>query len=332
MKAIKIAHIRPQSREDNWGDRWMREITCSKFAGHNLNIDYYYGNSYENDNILQHNILDLGEFSFEPAFKELANKGVENSIPVVSTCIEVLLSSLEENCKRNNLKKADLAGVSHFIAVTTWTRDLLYHFGIDPAKISVIPCACDLTMQPVHHGTSEPPTLLYLGSLNRKKGFDIVLNEFRKLKGGLLRIVIGEFNNEQEYLRRLKSIRNAEIYRFPGIGNLNEIYNYVDVVVYLGCFSEPLQFGHPLLWGLSFGKALISLNQGGPRDMIENGRNGFLCNSYSEINEAMQYFIDNENEIKRFGDHSRMKAEKQFSADIVAKKYNDVFRRALNEN
>lgn len=327
---MEIAHVRPQSYEDNWGDKWMREITCSKFVDYNLKIDFYYENSYKNDSIFKHDILDLGEFSFEPTFKELANKGIERNIPVVSTCIEVLISSLEENCRRNNLKKADLAEVSHYVAVTTWTRDLLYHFGIDPAKISIIPCACDLTMQPVHYKTSKP-TFLYLGSLNRKKGFDILLDEFEKLKGGLLRIVVGEFNNEEEYLRRLKSIRRAEISYFPGIKNLNEIYNS-DVVVYPGCFSEPLQFGHPLLWGLSSGKALVSLNQGGPRDMIENGRNGFLCNSNHEIGEAMQYFIDNEGEIKKFGVYSRKKAEKQFSADIVAKKYNDVFRRALNEN
>lgn len=331
MNAINIAHVRPQSREDNWGDKWMREITCSKYGDYNLKIDFYYENSYKNDSICEHDILDLGEFSFEPTFKELVNKGIERNIPVVSTCIEVLLTSLEENCRRNNLKKADLAEVSHYVAVTTWTRDLLYHFGINPAKISVIPCACDLKFEPVHYKTSKP-TFLYLGSLNRKKGFDIVLDEFEKLKGGLLRIVVGEFNNEEEYLRRLKSIRRAEISYFPSISNLNEVYNSVDVVVYPGCFSEPLQFGHPLLWGMSFGKALISLNQGGPRDMIEEGRNGFLCNSNHEIGEAMQYFIDNEGEIKKFGVCSRKKAEKQFSADIVAKKYNNVFRRLLNEN
>lgn len=327
---MEIAHVRPQNHENNWGDKWEKEITCSKFVDYNLKIDFYYENSYKNESILQHDILDLGEFSFEPTFKELANMGIKSSIPVVSTCIEVLLSSLEENCKKNNLKKADLAGVSHFIAVTTWTRDLLYHFGIDPAKISVIPCACNLTMQPVHYKTSEP-TFLYLGSLNHKKGFDIVLDEFGKLKDGLLRIVVGEFNNEKEYLRILKSVRRATVSYFSNT-SLNEIYNSVDVVVYPGCLSEPLQFGHPLLWGLSFGKALISLNQGGPRDMIEEGRNGFLCNSNHEIGEAMQYFIDNEGEIKKFGVCSRKKAEKQFSADIVAKKYNNVFRRLLNEN
>lgn len=330
MDTINIAHVRPQSQENNWGDKWHRKITCSKFRDHNLKIGFYYGNSYKNDSIFRHDILDLGEFSFEPTFKELANKGIERKIPVVSTCIEVLLSSLEENCKKNNLKRADLAGISHYVAVTTWTRDLLYHFGIDPAKISVIPCACDLKMNPAHHETPRP-TFLYLGSLNRKKGFDTVLGEFGKLKGGFLRIVVGEFNNEEEYLRKLKLI-GAETSRFPGVENLNEIYNSVEVVVYPGCLFEPLQFGHPLLWGLSFGKALVSLNQGGPRDMIEEGRNGFLCNSFGEIGEAMQYFIDNEGEIKKFGDYSRKKAEKEFNADVIAKKYNNVFRRLLNEN
>ena len=330
---ISIAHVRPQSQEDNWAVVWDREITYGRFADYNLKINFFYKNNCGNDNIYEHDILDLGEFSFEPTFKELAKKGIKKDIPVVSTCIEVLMPSLEGNCRKNNISKSGLSEVSHFIARTTWTRDLLYHFGIDSEKISVIPCACDLKTEPARCNASEP-TFLYLGSLNRNKGFDIVLDEFEKLDTdvGFLRIVAGEFNNEEEYLKKSHLIRRAGVSSFPGIRNLNKIYDYIDVVVYLGSFHEPLQFGHPLLWGMSFGKALISLNQGGPKDMIEDGRNGFLCNSRAEIGEVMQYFIDNTDEIKKFGVYSRKKAENEFNTNIIAKEYNDVFRRLLNEN
>ncbi len=243
------------------------------------------------------------------------------------------MPSLVGNYIKNNISKSDLSGVSHFIARTTWTRDLLYHFGMDPEKISVISCACDLKTEPVRCNTSGP-AFLYLGSLNRNKGFDMVLDEFEKLNtgSGFLAIVAGEFNNEAEYLIKSHQVKRAGVSGFPGINHLNTIYDHTDVVVYPGSFHEPLQFGHPLLWGLSFGKPLISLNQGGPRDMIENGRNGFLCNSRAEIGKAMQYFIDNPDEIQKFGAYSRKKAEKELNPGLIAKKYNDVFRRLLNEN
>ncbi len=330
---ISIAHVRPQSQEDNWAVVWDREITYGRFADCGLKINFLYKNNCGNDNIYEHDILDLGEFSFEPTFKEQAEKGFKKDIPVVSTCIEVLMPSLVGNCKKNNISKSDLSEVSHFIARTTWTRDLLYHFGIDPEKISVIPCACDLKTEPVRCNISEP-TFLYLGSLNHSKGFDMVLNEYEKLDTDncFLRIVAGEFNNEEEYLKKSHLVSMAVLSCFPGLRDLNKVYDTIDVVIYPGSFHEPLQFGHPLLWGLSFGKPLISLNQGGPRDMIENGRNGFLCNSRTEIGKAMQYFIDNPDEVKKFGIYSRKKAETEFNTDIIAKKYTDVFRRLLNEN
>lgn len=53
MKAINIAQVRPQSQKDYWGDRWMREVTCSRFRDYSLNIDFYYGDSYRNDSILR---------------------------------------------------------------------------------------------------------------------------------------------------------------------------------------------------------------------------------------------------------------------------------------
>lgn len=330
---ISIAHVRPQSPEDNWAVVWDREITYGSFVDYNLKLNYFYKNNYRTDNIYEHDVLDLGEFSFEPTFKELANIGIEKGIPVISTCIEVLMPSLEGNSRKNNISKSDLSEVSHFIARTTWTRDLLYHFGIDPEKISVIPCACHFKFFQARYNESEP-TFLYLGSLNRNKGFDIVLDEFEKLDTdtGSLQIVSGEFNNEEEYMVKSHQVRRIGVIGFPGIGNLNTIYEHIDVVVYPGSFHEPLQFGHPLLWGMSFGKPLISLNQGGPRDMIENGKNGFLCSSRAEIGKAMQYFIDNPDEIQKFGAYSRKKAEKEFNPDIIAKKYSDVYRRIINGN
>ena len=333
-KTINITHIRPQSEKNSWVDKWMRDITFIKFGEYGLKVNYYYRDFHDNVDIFDSDILDLGEFSFESTFKDITNKGFEKHIPIVSTCAEVLLSSLQNNCKICNIEKTDLAKVDHFIARTTWTKNLLYNFGIDNNKLSVIPYAYDSRMKYIRRDITTP-TFLYLGSINHIKGLDITIDQFKKTNGGLLKVVPGEFNNEDILMnfliKNVESDKNITMYKFPGIENLDSIYNSVDVLVYPGCNVEPIQIGHPLLWGLTFGKALISLNQGGPKDFIEDGKNGFLCDSYEEIGNSIQYLINNQDEIKKFCIYSRKKAEKEFDNLIIAKKYNDLYRNILEK-
>lgn len=60
-------------------------------------------------------------------------------------------------------------------------------------------------------------------------------------------------------------------------------------------------------------KPVIAANEGGPREVIQNGENGFLVSAAAEMAQRMGYLAANRNEAERMGKNGRMAAERRFS-------------------
>jgi glycosyltransferase involved in cell wall biosynthesis len=79
-----------------------------------------------------------------------------------------------------------------------------------------------------------------------------------------------------------------------------------------------------LLEAAAMGKPLITTNVPGCRDIVEEGKNGLLCevrNAEDLAAKMLEFLALDHAARQRMGENSRKKAEAEFSEDIVIEKY-----------
>ena len=89
-----------------------------------------------------------------------------------------------------------------------------------------------------------------------------------------------------------------------------------------------------LLEGAAMGKPLLASNISGCKDIIDNGKNGylFLPKSIKSLEEIVIKFINiSDEERKKMGKKSRKKIEKEFNRNIVIDEYMKVIESILGE-
>jgi glycosyltransferase involved in cell wall biosynthesis len=121
---------------------------------------------------------------------------------------------------------------------------------------------------------------------------------------------LGEVSNEA----RAELFANAKAYVFPtGAWGDADPSNWLEV------------FGLTILEALASGTPVIASNNGACPEVIEDGKVGFICNSYEEMKEVIE-----ENYVESISPEiCRRYVEEKFSAKRMASQYLDIYRRAL---
>lgn len=318
--------------EENWYAKYIKDFTYKYLPDYG--IDYtliFHGDLMPEENDID--LIDMSEFC-NPWHQEVA---LTYSIPIVCSTEEGSLNSLRGYLDRNNINtKFMLSRISHFIARTSWTRDMLIRFGIDNNIITVIPYGADLSTFKPANKEPEEPSFLYVGSINKQKGVDILLNLYLKIMNKTewkLKIVVGEFNNDTDLLTELKLLarkhEKIQLASFPSsITDLPEYYHNASCFCHIQSYNNPLQFGLPILWAISCGLPAISLDMGAARDYIINGENGFLCQKSKDVSERMLEIT--KLDWKKMGKISRQIAERNFDPKEIAIKYKEVYEVTKN--
>lgn len=313
--------------EENWHAKYMKDFTYRYLP--DFGIDYaliFHGDLMPEENDID--LIDISEFC-SPWHQEVA---LTYSIPIVCSTEEGSLNSLRGYLDRNNINtKFMLSRISHFIARTSWTRDMLIQFGIDNNIISVIPYGADLSTFKPANKEPEEPSFLYVGSVNYNKGVHHLVDSYLKIMDKTdwkLKIVVGDFNNDEELLSEIKVLalkyENIQLFPFPdSINELPEYYHNASCFCHIQSYGNPLQFGTPFLWAISCGLPAISLDYGAARDCIINGENGFLCQKYKDVSERMLGIT--KLDWKEMGEISRQIAAGNYDPEKIAKRYKEVY-------
>lgn len=315
----KVAVLRECLRS-NWHFQEEVNLTFKNLT----NVDFYAWGEEPTPNVPE--IYDVSEMFHDRSLKILNEK----KKVVVSTEEPSVLQTIKYlNDRGQNLEKV-IGKPFHFVARTTWARDTLIQLGADGDKISVIPFAVDLKKFKPRKVERKYkfPTYLYVGSLSVSKGVKTLIESFKKLETGNLILVYGEFNNNPVVEALARKTKNVHLIQWsPDIEN---IYNQADIYVQPQAYGFNgnggiLHFGKPMQWALASRLPIISLNQGSARDFVDDWTNGFLCNKSKEIFDRMSRLVEYKDEVYRMGVKSRMKAEEQFSPEVVADKYHEVY-------
>ena len=180
----------------------------------------------------------------------------------------------------------------------------------------------------------SPVILLYMGNLNKSKGYQIFIESIKLLvnqnyfvKG----ILAGEWASasEQNYgLSLVKDFNLEENIKFVGMvkgQKKTDIFNKAHIFV-LPSFAE----GQPLvlLEAMAYGFPIIATDKGAIRDCVLDGENGIIVerNSY-KIAESVKYLIDNPQIYKKMSLKSRKLYKDNFTEKHFINGMIEVFKK-----
>jgi len=162
----------------------------------------------------------------------------------------------------------------------------------------------------------------YVGSLMPHKGIELLLQTFINLKHrDAILLIFGKSPNP-DYEQTLRKKYEGERIRFMGFRKPEEIYPQIHVLVVPSLWNEP--FGRVIPEAYSFGVPVIGSRRGGIPEIIIHGETGFIFDTPSELQERLEFFIENPHEMIRMGDNA-LEFAKRFLPENTIEKFIAIY-------
>lgn len=239
--------------------------------------------------------------------------------------------------EKRALQNSDaLLSVSKFTADTTKAI-----FGLKK-QIAVIPNSIDIhsfkSKKPINE---NPNTILYFGSLIRKKGLlelPFIFNEVIKANSAAKLILVGKDvsdiisgqNSTWEIMKPLFSKEAISNVTYLGSVPYHKIQDYINqsAICVFPSFAEAL----PVSWieAMAMQKAIVASDIGWAKEVIDDGINGFLVNpeNHAEYASKINELLTKDQLREQFGCSARDKVIGKFSISVVAQQ-NMIFYKQL---
>ena len=173
---------------------------------------------------------------------------------------------------------------------------------------------------------------LYVSRYEPLKNHMFVIKAFDKFyshRKNFKLILAGASNTNDvttSYIDSLKSYVND--HKLPVEFIFNESHERI-IELYRNCYTVLFaarneDFGYIIIEGMACGKPVISINEGGPSEIIQNGSDGFLVNSIEEMTEKMLSLAESDMELGRISANARKTAVEHFSQGVFFARLNEL--------
>lgn len=182
---------------------------------------------------------------------------------------------------------------------------------------------------------SRPPILLFVGNLIEGKGQEHAVAAFNRIAprypDARLRFVGGDMGLDKNrvFRARLEQLANdgpaGDRTEFHGASNdLAEHYAAAFAAIN---FSESESFSITCLDGSAAGLPVIATRCGGPEEIIEDGRTGFLVpvGDVTAMAERMAWLLDHPDETAAMGEAGRELVAERFSPRLSRTAFSELF-------
>ena len=230
------------------------------------------------------------------------------------------------------LEKRALKRADGLISVSEFTGNLTNQlFGLS-RKFVVIPNAIDILQFESSNSLDNSQTILYFGTLIRKKGLlelPLIFNEVYAKNPLAKLILIGRdasdiMTGNSSVWQMMIPLFNENAFKnvnYLGSIPYSEIKKHIQkaCVCVFPTFAEAL----PVSWieAMAMRKPIVASNIGWATEVIDDGINGFLVHPTNHLEYAYKVvtLLENTELQKEFGIEARKKVEYKFSIEIVAK-------------
>lgn len=185
---------------------------------------------------------------------------------------------------------------------------------------------------------SVRPQLLYVGKIEERRNVYFLIEVFRKLRQNtpeLQLVLVG--NGEREYKEAFlneikKELANGDIIYKEKVQQkeLPEIYGKAEVFLFTSNYEI---FGMVLLEAMYFGLPVVSSMNGGASMLIEDGKNGYVIETFDleTWTQKLEDILRDRDKRARMGECAREKILRNFTWERIAEKFEAVYRQAVEE-
>ncbi|MCL2041635.1 MAG: glycosyltransferase [Bacteroidales bacterium] len=138
--------------------------------------------------------------------------------------------------------------------------------------------------------SADAPVLLYAGRVSKEKGVLELTNIYRETKQKYPNTKLAVVGKGPALQQLMDENPDAVFIDWVQRDKLPEIYSSADLLLLPSRFDT---FSNVVLEALSCGLPVIAYNLKGPKDIIRNGKDGFLVNTQSEMQESIISFFEN---------------------------------------
>ena len=288
-------------------ERYYNELLFDLFSQRNI--------PHESD------VLLCQSSGFVRSIRKAKEKGIYTIVQQRTAHPKFMYKLLEEETKKFNAmedsifmnkswvkyRDISLKECDKVIAISNIVRDSCIEEGIPEEKIETISTGVGVDTEyfKPHKKENDKFRCLFVGHKTFINGVPYLLEAWKTLNFKDADLIICGRQNK-EIIARYKKIINFKV---PGTVNPVEYYKNASIFILPSLANA---FPKAALEAMSSGLPIIITEGVGTKDIIENGKEGFVVpiKDPDSLAKSIQYFYDNPDEVKRMGKNARKTAEK----------------------
>lgn len=242
-------------------------------------------------------------------------------------------------------EKRALENVDGLLSVSQFTADTTNMiFGLKK-KFTIIPNPIDINLFQVNNEDyPKQKTVLYFGSLIRKKGLLELPLIFNKVIGNnpdakLILIgrdvpdIISGNSSTWQMMQELFSDKARKRVEYLGSVPYIEIKEKIQQATV--CVFPSFAEAFPVSWleAMAMKKPIVASNVGWAKEMIDNGKNGFLVDptDHNFFAQKINDFLEDESLCDKLAQAARNKVEKYFDIDVIANLNIEFYKKIISQ-
>ncbi|WP_424494753.1 glycosyltransferase family 4 protein [Salinimicrobium sp. GXAS 041] len=247
--------------------------------------------------------------------------------------------------KRKNFwfEKEALQSADRLLSVSKFTANQTADIFKLQKNVAVIPNSVDTDYFNPSPKVTEPDTLLYFGSLIRKKGvlelaeiFNKVVEQKPEVKllllGKDVKDILENKSTLELFQQKLSPGAKKQVQYIPGVA-YEKIREYIDsaAVIVLPSFAEAL----PMSWleAMAMEKAMVTSNIGWAKEVMVDGETGFTEDptNHAAYAEKILRFLNNPDLAQQMGKAAREQVVRKFSTEVVVEQNIKLYEEVLGK-
>ncbi|MFB6355681.1 MAG: glycosyltransferase family 4 protein [bacterium] len=171
--------------------------------------------------------------------------------------------------------------------------------------------------------SGEPFRVGFLGRLDRSKGIEFFLREADNSNPDKFRFHVAG-TGVKSYEHQLRQKYENEHIEFHGYQQAREFLDRVDVLVVPSRWPEPM--GRVVIEAFARGTPVIASRNGGLPELIDEGENGYLLDSFKkeQLQEYLSKITSNSNTYQEMCQYA-LKSARQFTVDKITDHYMSLY-------